>query len=166
MKPKKQKPMTAKQVISALSHRHMHDIFLTEVSCGRSGSHVNISGAQRMDAVAIPRRWDRVLVTAYEVKVTRQDFVADDKWKGYLPWCNRFYFVTPKGLLKPEERDELQDNGIGLIEIRPVGSYFRARKAFRSEHRPFTGGLIPWQLYHTIILNKARFGSRMQGQEV
>ena len=26
-----------------------------------------------------------------------------DKWRGYLPYCNQFYFVTPPGLVDPGE---------------------------------------------------------------
>ena len=45
--------------------------------------------------------------TAFEIKVSRQDFkkdVTNDlKQRGARLYSNLFYYVTPKGLLKPEE---------------------------------------------------------------
>lgn len=45
--------------------------------------------------------------TAFEIKVSRQDFkkdVNDDmKQRGARLYANNFYYVTPKGLIKPEE---------------------------------------------------------------
>lgn len=45
--------------------------------------------------------------TAFEIKVSRQDFkkdVNDDmKQRGARLYANNFYYVTPKGLLKPDE---------------------------------------------------------------
>ena len=45
--------------------------------------------------------------TAFEIKVSRQDFkkdVNDDmKQRGARLYSNNFYYVTPKGLVKPEE---------------------------------------------------------------
>jgi hypothetical protein len=51
-------------------------------------------------------------VVEYEIKISRSDFFADfKKDNGYkhsrlqtnTSFCNRFFFVTPKGLLKPDE---------------------------------------------------------------
>lgn len=45
--------------------------------------------------------------TAYEIKVSRADFKhdldSDLKQRGARLYANEFYYVTPKGLLKPEE---------------------------------------------------------------
>ena len=45
--------------------------------------------------------------TAFEIKVSRQDFKhdleSDLKQRGARLYSNLFYYVTPKGLLKPEE---------------------------------------------------------------
>jgi len=49
----------------------------------------------------------------YEIKVSRSDFLGDDKWDNYLKYCNYFYFVAPKGLIG---KHELPD-GVGLIEV-------------------------------------------------
>lgn len=52
-------------------------------------------------------------VRGFEIKISRSDFRADQKWSSYLPFFNYFYFATPPGLLKPEE---LPDE-IGLLEV-------------------------------------------------
>ncbi len=43
--------------------------------------------------------------TAYEIKVSRQDFKRDSamKQREARLYSDQFYYVTPKGLLKPEE---------------------------------------------------------------
>lgn len=160
--------MKARDVLAALRQRHCNDIFLTEVTCGRAEAQGwdrpfrgqpgrDVEPTRRMDAISITRRWSKVVVCGFEVKVDRQDFLRDQKWAEYLPWCNRFYFATPKDLLTPEEKVNLQEQGVGLIEARVWGDKIVARRVFAPDHRPFPGGRIPWQLYHTIILNKAHF---------
>lgn len=52
-------------------------------------------------------------VRGYEIKVSRQDFQNDNKWREYLGYCDYFYFVCPADMIKPEE---LEPN-IGLIYI-------------------------------------------------
>lgn len=63
---------------------------------------------QRIDYFAMAC-WpsDRCERIAYEIKVTRSDFLRElkepRKRKCALLYSNRFYFVTPAGLLRPEE---------------------------------------------------------------
>lgn len=156
------KMLTARDITRCLRERHRGDILVTEVCCGRSGSWAGGMAGQgartpRMDAVVIPRRWDRLVVTVYEIKVSRGDFLQDEKWPEYLPWCNRFLFATPRGLLTGEEKADLEGRGVGLVEVRPWGGRLTARQVIAPDCRPFPGGQIPWQLYHTIVLNKASF---------
>ena len=47
--------------------------------------------------------------------MSRNDFLQDNKWHLYLQYCNEFYFVVPKGLVKKEE---LPDH-VGLIYFNP-----------------------------------------------
>jgi hypothetical protein len=37
------------------------------------------------------------------VKVSRSDFLRDEKWQDYLPLCNQLFFVTPWKLVDPSE---------------------------------------------------------------
>lgn len=74
----------------------------------------------------------RVDATVHEVKVSRSDFLADiakpTKRAGYAAISERFYYVAPEGMLKPEEMPE----GAGLLEAR--GEDFVVAK--RCKRRP------------------------------
>lgn len=75
-----------------------------------------------------PCRFDAFMITphrqvmkGFEFKVSRSDFLADQKirpkkfywgqeagggeakWRAYIKYCNLFFFVCPEGLIKPEE---------------------------------------------------------------
>jgi hypothetical protein len=56
-----------------------------------------------MDAWVMAKSWANPKVMAYEIKVTRSDFLGDEKWRGYLGSCNEFYFVCPPKLIQPDE---------------------------------------------------------------
>ncbi len=46
----------------------------------------------RVDVMALGRRGE---IWVVECKSSRADLVADRKWQGYLPWCDRFFFAVP-----------------------------------------------------------------------
>lgn len=98
--------MTAKQVLALLEARHSKDIFVSEVTLGAQYR------ARRMDAWAFKPSWtERGVITGYEIKVTRSDFLADDKFQEYLGACHAFYFVTAPDVM---QRDEVPPDA-GLI---------------------------------------------------
>ncbi len=121
--------MNAKEVIEALRLRHANPrphraaewAFFTEL---RAGTGYKSRGKKydpqkRFDAWAInlyPSKGH--LTIAYEVKVSRSDFLHEiknpDKRKMAMSCSNEYYFVTPVGLVKPEEIPE----GLGLIEVK------------------------------------------------
>jgi len=106
--------MAAKDVELALSKIHTKDFFITECKNGPTwfGEH------SRMDAVAITKSWAHPCVKIYEVKVSRNDFLRDDKWPQYLEYCNKFYFACPNGLITT---DDIQDARVGLIWVNDNG---------------------------------------------
>lgn len=114
--------MKANEIKKALSERHTQDFFGVEIPCGQGGS-------QRFDAYAIKRSWANKKYTGYEIKVSRGDFLQDDKFRGYLPFCNEFWFVCPKDMIKKEEVPE----GCGLIYVYP--DTFAMRKIVRPKFR-------------------------------
>ena len=154
----------AADIVSSLRrwHQTRGDLFCSEVTCGRARTGLYVP---RMDGVAIANSWDRREVTGYEVKVTRHDFRADDKIEAYLPWCNRLFVVSPEGVLHAGDVELL--DGVGLMHYRLGGSrddtLARRRAMARltvvvgARRRAFDDGQIPWQLYHTLLLNKATF---------
>ena len=98
----------ADEIKRALFKRHTDDLFLTEVKTGATWSNKDLL---KFDAIAIKKSWAKPRLTGYEVKVSRSDFLNDQKWPDYLPHCRCFSFVCPKGLIQPEE---LTDE-VGLI---------------------------------------------------
>ncbi|MEL6476231.1 MAG: MmcB family DNA repair protein [Pseudomonadota bacterium] len=52
----------------------------------------------RMDIAALSESGE---IWCVEVKSSRADFMSDRKWRGYLDWCDRFFFAVPEGF--PEE---------------------------------------------------------------
>ena len=63
-------------------------------------------GLPTPDVFTIQKTFARRAIAAYEVKATRSDFLRDlssGKWSKYLPYCNRFYFATPRGLVTKAE---------------------------------------------------------------
>ena len=91
--------------------------------------------------------------TAFEIKVTRQDFkkdINDDlKQRGARLYANNFYYVTPKGLLKPEE----VPLWAGLIEL-DLEDEDRVKNAYFQEVIPaplFPKAVPSWGLICSII---------------
>ena len=73
------------------------------------------AGSMRPDVFTIERTYTALNTRAFEVKVSRSDFLADataGKAQGYRSVAGALVFAAPKGLLK---REEIPD-GCGLIE--------------------------------------------------
>lgn len=91
----------AADLVELLALKHCEDIFVEECKNGPSlyggGSH------SRLDAWAMKRSWANPCMIGYEIKVSRADFMQDDKWHLYLPLCNQFYFVCPPQMIQPDE---------------------------------------------------------------
>lgn len=132
----------ADQITYALSKRHKSDIFLTEVKTDSTW----VGRPQRCDAVAVKPSWTNPCITIYEVKVSRNDFMQDEKYVGYLPLCHRFYFAAPLGIIKP---DELRED-IGLITYNPdTGGLRTVRKAL---YKPLES--LPTKLLYYLVLSR------------
>ena len=92
--------MTADEIISLLRCKHSRDIFVTEC---RTGSSWFGGTCRIMDAYVVRRSWTQSGTVGYEVKIQRADFLRDKKWTDYIPFCHEFYFVTPWGLINPDD---------------------------------------------------------------
>lgn len=110
-------PVTAKQITEFLAYRHREDLFISQCKTGGTEKGVLI-----LDGWAMKASWASPLITGYEIKVSRGDFLQDNKWRAYLPYVNEFYFITPKDLIKPDEIPE----GVGLLYF--VGTRFLTKK--------------------------------------
>ena len=175
---KKAGTITARDIVAALRKRHAtyNDILITEVSCGRCDAQAwgrgrtwengrsnlfPVDKTGRMDVLVIPRRWTKIIITAYEVKASRPDFLSDDKWPAYLPWCNKLLFAVPKGMLRDDEVADLEAQGVGVVVVsKSPRGHFTTRTIAKAAFRAWPHGIPPWDLYHTILLNKT--GERKQ----
>jgi transposase-like protein len=117
----------AHHIIELLRKRHTEDLFVDEC---KDGSTWNRNNHLKLDAWAMNRSWSNMLMTGYEVKVSRQDFLRDQKWEAYLPFCHRFYFVAPPGIINPMELPP----EVGLLMTSVNGArLFEKKRAVRRE---------------------------------
>ena len=64
----------------------------------------------RVDVMALGPKGE---IWVIECKSSRSDFVTDQKWQGYLEWCDRFFWAVPPDF----PRDILpQDTGLILAD--------------------------------------------------
>jgi len=133
---------TAKAIVSLLREKHSEDVFVPECKDGPTQS----TGHFRMDAWAMNRSWANPCISAYEVKVSRSDFLNDNKWRSYLPYCNQLSFVCPRNL-------------IGLTELPvDVGLYYVASTGTRlvTARKPvWRDVVIPDSVWRYILMCRA-----------
>lgn len=97
----KARKTTASTLLRLLAARHSEDIFVPE--CKNGASYVAKGQMVKMDAWAMKRSWSNPHTYGYEIKVSRADFLKDDKWHRYLELCDHFAFVCPPGVIEKEE---------------------------------------------------------------
>lgn len=133
-----------------VKHDNLGDIFASQVKLGSAGSKI-------MDAVAIKKTWSPKTVIGYEIKVSRQDFLKDQKHPVYMQNCNIFYFVTLKDIIKEGELPE----GAGHMIYSPeTGKLRTVKKA------PYRNTLVnPDILLHIMFWKADRyFGYRTRAE--
>ena len=135
--------MKSHDVLRALSRRHARDLWLTEVKTGPTLA-APAGQLHRIDGLALARSWSHPLVTGYEVKVSRQDWLRDDKWHAALDDCHAFYVACPRGLIPPEEVPA----DAGLIWVGDNGSISVRRKA------PYRDVGLPALLLYYVALSR------------
>ncbi len=135
---------TAKEICNMLAKKHKEDFFLTECKTGKTW---NSETMQKLDAWAMKKSWEHPCITGYEVKVSRQDFIADAKWRTYLDFCNEFYFVCPPKVILP---DELPTE-VGLLYT--AGTRFSVKKKAH-----FRDIQIPDSIFRYILMNRVIAG--------
>lgn len=92
-------------ILKALEHRQRFygDVFLPELRLGSGFSDV---AQRRIDLFAISSQKGNY-TTAYEIKVSRADFLKDIKndlkQRGARLYSSNFYYVAPKDMIKTEE---------------------------------------------------------------
>ena len=134
--------ITAYHIKKLLEIRHSKDVYVSECKNGSTWFQNHL----RLDGLAIARSWVNPVVTGYEIKVSRSDFMADDKWHMYLNYCNVFYFVCPTGLIQPEELPE----NVGLLWVSKTGT-----RLYKKKKGCYQDKDIPSELYKYILISRA-----------
>ena len=111
----------AGQVLRLLAARHAKDVFVPECKTGETWRRT----MHRADAWAMNRSWVNLTFSGYEIKVSREDFVGDDKWPAYLPLCHQFWFATAPGVI--HGKDEVPA-AAGWLEMTGGGGRLLVRK--------------------------------------
>ena len=68
-----------------------------------------------------------------ECKSSRQDFISDEKWQGYLAWCDRFFWAVemdfPTDILPPDSGLIVADGyGAEILRMAPEARLAPARR--------------------------------------
>lgn len=110
------------------------------------------AGVQRADVLKVQPSYKRFAVSIYEIKISRSDFLSDirnEKWKGYLPHCHRFYFAFPEGIAQKD--DVPKEAGIMIREA-------KTWKVIR--HPKLRDVDIPQETLYSLIFSKQRHTHR------
>lgn len=130
--------MIARDIVQLLERRHSDDLFIPECKDGPTHG----GGHARLDAWAMAKSWTRPSITGYEVKISRGDFLQDNKWPSYLPMCNQLFFVCPTGLIQPPE---VPDH-VGLLWASKTGGKLYTKKKATYREIPFPEDTIRYVL--------------------
>lgn len=143
------KKLNSDDIIKLIKEKHIDDVVITECKDGPTwaGSHF------RMDAWVMRKSWVHMSCMAYEVKVSRSDFLQDSKWHNYMDYCNEFSFVCPFQMIDPRE---LPDN-VGLFWASKNGSrlFCKRKPAYRELVIPQT--VFMYILMSRVTVNKTTY---------
>lgn len=126
----------------SIKHKRTDDFFLTEVKNGPTHTATEL---YIMDALAIKKSWVNPLFTGYEIKVSRNDFLQDEKWPAYRNYCHRLDFVCPTGIIHP---NELPDD-VGLIYYNPEKRTLNTRR--KGQIRNIE---MPYEMLYYILMSR------------
>lgn len=82
--------MNAGHIAQLLANKHSEDVFVEQCKDGPTQS-----GLAQLDAWVMKKSWSHECMIGYEIKVSRQDFLHDNKWTKYLAMCNELVFICP-----------------------------------------------------------------------
>ncbi len=138
--------MIYSDLMSLLAQRHSKDVFVPECKDGQSWGRTH----RRLDAWAMRRSYSRFRLDGYEIKMSRADFLKDDKYTAYLPSCNCLWFVAPPKIIDPKE---LPDE-VGLIVVASTGT-----RLYTKKKAPIRTIDPPVALYEYLLMSRTKIVS-------
>lgn len=136
--------ITAATLLNLLLKRHTEDVCIPECKSGASWSS---SKTRIFDLWTMKKSYSKPMTCIYEIKVSRQDFLRDDKWQTYLPYCTDFYFVAPAGIIDPSEVPA----DAGLLLSSKTGTRLFCKK--KAPHRNVE---IPISLFKYVLMTRSK----------
>ena len=144
--------VTSTEIKKALAKYHPKAYFITE--CKTCSTYFpDPQGVLIFDGLAVTKSYTHPCIIGYEIKVSRSDFLGDNKWHLYLQYCHEFYFVVPAGLIA---KGEIPEN-VGLIYYYPEqGKLLKKRKAvYRNIEEPV--GIYKYIIYSRLDQERLPF---------
>ena len=135
--------ITSSTILKLLLKKHDNDICVPECKAGPSWS---VEKTPRFDLWAMKRSYTKPMTWIYEIKVSRQDFLKDDKWQSYLPYCTDFYFIAPYGIIDVSEVPEQS----GLLLTSKTGT-----KLYCKKKAPHRNVIIPDSVFKYILMSRS-----------
>jgi hypothetical protein len=137
--------ITSKQISELLVGKYTKD-FVCIPQCKIGGAwHMN--NCQIIDMWCMAKSWAHPRTIGFEIKVSRNDFLRDIKWREYLNYCTEFYFVAPPDIIAP---DELPPEAGLMITSKNVKMLVTKKKA------PMIDVDIPESIYRYILMWRAK----------
>ena len=86
--------------------------------------------ALRVDLLALGRKSEIWII---ECKSSREDFMSDEKWQNYLPWCDQYFWAVPTDFpvdILPEQTGVFWADGYDaeLMRDAPISTLSPARR--------------------------------------
>jgi hypothetical protein len=98
-------PLVAAEVARGVTRLFCrHDLFAI--------CEVPLPNGRRADLMAIGPRGELTIV---EIKVSKADLLADQKWTDYLEYCDRFFWAVPQPLAHLLEEERVLPGDAGLL---------------------------------------------------
>lgn len=148
--------MNSSQIISLLKQKHAEHLFVSECKDGSTC----LGGHLRLDAWVMLPTWSPPTTIGYEVKVSRSDWLNDQKMDAYAPLCHRLYVVAPVGVVKPEELPV----SVGLMCPTKNGTMLLTKRKAAYRDIPWPGDLMAYILMHRVKVVR-RHEQRILGVE-
>ena len=84
----------------------------------------------RVDLLALGRKSEIWII---ECKSNREDFMSDEKWQNYLPWCDQYFWAVPTDFpvdILPEQTGVFWADGYDaeLMRDAPISTLSPARR--------------------------------------
>jgi len=119
-----QKKLTTGQLVARGMARHLAGLGFVSLE-----EFPPIKGL-RVDLLALGRKSEIWII---ECKSSREDFMSDEKWQNYLPWCDQYFWAVPTDFpvdILPEQTGVFWADGYDaeLMRDAPISTLSPARR--------------------------------------